>query len=70
MSTAALLDHFAEPETMQPTPEFRVVIVYETYAIGSAAMGLCQRLMERFDDSYLFRFVIESFNDLEQKPHF
>jgi hypothetical protein len=70
MSTAALLGHFAEPETMQPTPEFRVVIVYETYAIGAAAMGLCQRLVEKFDGSYLFRFAIESFDELEQEPRF
>ena len=70
MSTAALLNNFVNAETTQSPPEFRVVIVYETNAIGSAAMGLCQRLMEKFDDSRLFRFAIESFEELEQQSRF
>lgn len=55
---------------MQPPPEFRVVIVYETHAIGLAAMRLCQRLMDKFNDSYLFRVATESFDGLEQEPRF
>ena len=70
MSTTASLDNFAETEAMQSAREFRVVIVYETPAIGSAAMNLCERLMEKFNDSYLFRFAVESFDKLEEETHF
>ena len=70
MSTTASLDNFAETEAMQSAREFRVVIVYETPAIGSAAMKLCERLMEKFNDSYLFRFAVESFEELEEQTCF
>jgi hypothetical protein len=70
MNATASLDTFNEAEEMQSASEFRVVIVYETPAIGSAAMKLCEQLMEKFNDSYLFRFAIESFEKLEDQTRF
>jgi len=55
---------------MHSVGEFRIVIVYETPAIGSAAMKLCERLVEKFNDSYLFRFAVSSFEKLEDQTRF
>jgi len=59
------------PDRLLPgTPEFRIAIVYETPALGAAAVKLCEKLMENLKDTFLFRMAIESFQSLDVEPRF
>ena len=65
MTTAEIeMDSLAATET---PPEFRIAIFYETPALGAAALRQCERLTERFHDSFLFRVRTESFSGLESE---
>jgi hypothetical protein len=54
----------------QPVPEFRIAILYETKALGIAAMRLCERLTKRFEEALLFHVAVESFQSLEFEERF
>jgi len=67
MNAAIEIDSLAVTET---APEFRIAIIYETQALGAAALRQCERLTEQFSDSFLFRIATESFIGLESETQF
>ena len=54
----------------EPIPEFRIAILYETKALGIAAMHLCERLRSRFEQALPFHVTVESFQSLELEERF
>ena len=70
MTIVAEANGLVAPRSGQTIPEFRIAIVYETQATGTAAMELCQRLMTSFQNMFLFRVIVESFAALEEELRF
>jgi hypothetical protein len=67
-----LLDRgqFVWPTPAQAGPEFRVVVLYDTFERGAAAMKVCENLIQQFERSLMFQITIEDFGALEEEGHF
>ena len=64
------MPEYVEINLDQEAPEFRIAILFETRELGASAMALCQQLMDKFNDDFLFRLTMESFAVLEHAAAF
>lgn len=69
MNTATMAE-FTETDLEQEIPEFKIAIMFENLELGTSAMVLCQRLMNKFSDNFNFRLTMESFAALENAATF
>jgi hypothetical protein len=70
MTTLAEADQFGAATIEHAAPEFRIAILYETQAIGAAALQMCERLMTSFQNAFRFYVAIESFSAIEEESRF
>lgn len=49
-------------------PDFRIAIAYETSTLGAAALEVCGRLQQQFNDSFRFHIATRSFCTLGGLP--
>ena len=65
-----MMPELTETDLDQEMPEFRIAIMFENADLGASAMALCQRLMNKFSDHFIFRLTMESFAALENAATF
>jgi hypothetical protein len=58
-------DNFRPAEGLWPSPpEFAIVVLYESPEAGTRAMRLCQDLVDRFSEEFLFQIELQPFKAL------